>query len=264
MTRTIDTYLYQGTYFMIDATRPMFDAQKSVFPTKTVGTIVTIDARNTDMKSLYVMNSANNTWTDKSAVSAHYNAVTTYEYFRTTFNRNSIDNKGMAIQSVVHVTSNNQPMNNAFWNGQFMAYGDGKTWKPLAGGLDIGAHEMTHGVTGFTAGLEYVFQSGALNESISDIFGAMVDRDDWQMGEGIVPVSSFPSGALRDMADPHNGVTDKNHPAWQPSHMNEFMKLDINYDNGGVHINSGIPNHCAYLLAQAIGRDKTERIVYCA
>ncbi len=265
VTRTIDTYQHNNQYYMIDASRPMFNAAKSVFPDNTVGTIWTIDARNTDLKSLFHVMSANNTWTDKAAVSAHYNGAITYEYFRQTHNRNSIDGQGSTIMSAIHVTQNGQPMDNAFWNGRMISYGDGNvittSWP---GALDGAAHEMTHGVTEHTAGLEYLFQSGALNESFSDIFACMVDRDDWRMFEDITIQSQFPTGALRDLVDPHNGGTKLGDPGWQPAHMNEYLNFDQSRDNGGVHYNSGIPNKAANLIATAITRDKAEKIAYCA
>lgn len=265
-TRTIDTYLFQNTHWMIDASRPMFNAGQSKFPNETVGTITTLDARNTDLKDIFHFTSQNNaTWSDKSSVSAHYHAALTYEYFRTTHNRNAIDGKGSTIISIVNVTQKGQSMGNAFWNGKIMAYGNGdQDFGPFAGSLDIGTHEMTHGVTENSAGLEYLFQSGALNESFSDIFGCMVDRDDWKILDDVTRVSSqFPTGAARDLSDPHNGGTQGS-PSWQPKHMNEFLNLSQDQDNGGVHYNSGIPNHAAYLLSEQITRDKAEKIFYCA
>ncbi|MFA6235361.1 MAG: M4 family metallopeptidase, partial [Bacteroidota bacterium] len=209
--------------------------------------------------------STSNTWTDQSAVSAHYFASLVYDYYRTTHNRNSIDNKGGSIVSVVNVTQGGQSMENAFWNGQIMAYGNGGAdFDPFAKSLDMAAHEMTHGVTENTAALEYLNQSGALNEAFSDIFASMVDRVDWLIGEDITKVSAnFPNGAMRSMEDPHNG-TSQGAWGWQPKHMNEFQNMPESQDNGGVHVNSGIINHSAYLLAQQIGREKAEKILYNA
>jgi Zn-dependent metalloprotease len=264
-TRTIDTYLASGRSWMIDASRAMFKASQSTFPDKTVGTIITLDARNTDLQTAYYLSSTTNTWTDRSSVSAHATTGIVYEYFRATHGRNSIDGNGMSVISVVNVTESGQSMVNAYWNGKLVAYGNGGGgFSPLAGAVDVVTHELTHGVTEYTANLEYVSQSGALNESFSDIFGAMVDRDDWTMGEEVTPTdATFPRGTLRDMADPHNGVS-AGADAWQPAHMNEYVTLPTSQDNGGVHINSGIPNRAAYLLATAIGRDKAERILYRA
>jgi bacillolysin len=263
-TRTIDTYDHEGLYFMIDASRPMFNAQ-SVFPDEVVGAIQTLNANNTDLTNVTHVTSQNNTWSDASSVSAHYNAGLVYEYYRTTHGRNSFDDKGSTMYSIVNVTQNSQSMGNAFWNGRFVSYGNGDDlFTQWAIALDMATHEFTHAVTEHTAGLEYKFQSGALNEAFSDIFGAMVDRENWTIGEDFTPVSQvFPSGALRDLSDPHNGA-QQGSPAWQPRHMNEYQDLPITINNGGVHRNSGIPNHAAYLLAMQIGRDKAERILYRA
>jgi bacillolysin len=264
-TVTLDTYDVGGTYFMIDATRPMFNAANSIFPNATYGTITTLTANNTDLRNISHVVSGANTWTDASSVSAHHHAGLVYEYYRTTHNRNSLDNRGGSIISIVNVTMDGSSMENAFWNGQFISYGNGGSmFESFAKSLDIAAHEFTHGVTEFSAGLEYRNQSGALNEAFSDIFAMMVDRENWTVGEDITkPGSVFPSGAVRSLEDPHNGASSGS-PAWQPKHMNEFQNLPEDQDNGGVHINSGIPNHAAYLLAMQIGREKTEHIMYRA
>jgi hypothetical protein len=139
-----------------------------------------------------------------------------------------------------------------------MVYGDGaRYFKPLAGGLDVFAHEMTHGVIQHTADLAYQFQSGALNESFADVFAVMIDREDFLLGEDVVRTGHI---ALRDLANPSNPQVLEP----QPSHMSQYQNLPIERDNGGVHINSGIPNRAAYLLISAIGREKAERILYRA
>jgi Zn-dependent metalloprotease len=262
---SIDTYLHQGSYYMIDASRAMFNPSASVFPDKPTGAIVTLTANNTDVANVTHVSSTNNTWNDAAAVSAHANLGVVYEYYRSVHSRNAIDNKGSTIFAIVNVTQGGRSMENAYWNGQFMAFGNGGTvFEPLAKALDVTAHELTHGVTEYSAGLEYINQSGALNEAFSDIFAAMVDRDDWLMGEDVTKTSSdFPTGALRDMSDPHNGGTNGS-ASWQPSHMNEFVTLPESVDNGGVHINGGIINRAAYLLSENIGRDKAEQIFYNA
>jgi len=264
--RTFGTYQIGSTYYMIDASQPMFNPGQSQMPQNPVGGIVALDLRNQDLSSqssIYFVTSGNNQWTDPASVSAHFNAIQTYTYYRTFHNRNSVDDKGMTLYSIIHVTRNGQPMENAFWSGKVMCYGDGGVYfKPLAGGLDVAAHEMTHGVTQYTANLEYRDQSGALNESISDVFGAMVDSANWTMGEQIIKdYSSFPTGALRDFVDPHNGGTPGSQ-SWQPAKMSEFV--NTTQDNGGVHINSGIPNHAFYLVARDLGRPKAARIWYRA
>jgi hypothetical protein len=162
---------------------------------------------------------------------------------------------------------NGDGLDNAFWNGSAMFYGNGNTaFKELARGLDVAGHEMSHGVIQNTANLEYISQSGALNESYADIFGAMIDREDWRMGEDVVKLTAFPSGALRDLSNPNNGGSSPSDPGWQPKNMNEFVNLENTpeQDNGGVHINSGIPNHAFFLLASNIGREKAEQIYYKA
>ena len=264
--RTFGTYQVGTNYYMIDASQPMFNSTQSKIPDDPVGAIVNLDLKNHDLKSssnVYYVTSTNNQWNDPAAISSHYNATLTYNYFHSVYNRNSIDDKGMTIYSIVHVTDGGKPMENAFWSGKLMCYGDGKTYfKPLAGGLDVAAHEMTHGITQYTANLEYKNQSGALNESISDVFGSLVDTLNWKIGEDIIKdFTAFPSGALRDMADPHNGGSP-NSNSWQPAKMSEFV--NTTQDEGGVHINSGIPNNAFYRVATAIGRQKAGQIWYRA
>jgi Zn-dependent metalloprotease len=268
--RTIGTYQVGSSYYMMDASQPMFDAAGSAIPDNPHGAIAALDLRNSDITAnaqIYYVLSSNNQWSDASSVSAHYNAMITYQYYLNTYNRKSIDDKNMTIYSIIHVTENGKPMDNAFWNGNVMCYGDGNvSFKPLAGGLDVAAHEMTHGVTQYSANLEYQNQSGALNESWSDVFGALVDTLNWTMGEFIIKDhNSFPTGALRDLKDPHNGGTPGS-ASWQPATMSEFQQLsnDQNGDNGGVHVNSGIPNHAFYFAATSIGRPKAGQIWYRA
>lgn len=267
--QTINVYQIGATYYLIDASRPMFNPQQSQLPSNPVGAIWTIDARNQDLKRetrLFQVTSPNNTWTDRTSVSAHFNGGVVFEYFRSTHGRNAIDDKGSTIVSVIHVTENNQPMDNAYWNGRVMAYGDGdRAFKPLAGGLDVAAHEMTHGVTDYTANLVYLSQSGALNESMSDVFGVMVDRDDLKLGEDVAKTEVFVTGAMRDLENPNQGLQPGQH-GWQPAHMSEYVRLpeDEDNDNGGVHVNSGIPNRAAALIIRALGREKAERIYYRA
>lgn len=154
-------------------------------------------------------------------------------------------------------------MDNAYWNGEMMFYGNGNTaFTPLAGSLDVGGHEMTHGIVQNTANLEYKGQSGAINESMADVFGSLIDRDDWKIGEDITKTSYIPSGALRDLSDPHNGRSNLNQAGYQPKIMAEYYTGT--QDNGGVHINSGIPNYAYYLIASNIGKEKAEKIYYRA
>lgn len=190
-------------------------------------------------------------WTGDAVINAaHYNAGLTYDYLNNTFGRDSLNGSGMTLKSTVHYQSN---YNNAFWNGYQMTYGDGDgyVFGPLGSALDIVAHEMFHGVTQYTAGLIYSYQSGALNESYSDVLGAMVDRDDWLLGEDAYTPQT-PGDALRSLSNPAQ--------FGQPAHMNNYVNTSS--DNGGVHTNSGIPNKAAYNIAMAIGKEKMEQIWY--
>ncbi len=218
---------------------------------------------------------------DSDARAAHIHAGLVYSYYKTVHNRDSYDNLGGPLTSTVHY---DVAYNNAFWNGQQMVYGDGDgiTFAPLARGLDIVAHELTHAVTQHTSDLIYEDQSGALNESLSDIFAAMVEffatpaQADWLIGEDVF-TPGIPGDALRSMSDPTQGVYNPALPTkgpGQPDHMSIYASLPLWIDQGGVHINSGIPNKAAYLLAQGgtfhgvtvigIGRAKMERIFYRA
>ena len=268
VTQTIHTYQVGNTYYLIDASRQMYNSGQSELPNNPVGAIWTLDAGNTNMQNLQVSQNAssNNNWNNPTAVSAHNNAAITYEYFKNTHSRNSIDGSGGTIISIINVADDNGGgLDNAFWNGKAMFYGNGgQIFYPLAGGLDVGAHEMSHGVTQHTANLEYKDQSGAINEAMSDIVGCMVDREDWQLGEDIIPPNSqyYPTGAMRDMQNPHNGGTGLGDGGWQPKHTSEMYTGD--QDNGGVHINSGIINHAYYQLAESISKDKAEKLYYRA
>ena len=262
--RAINTYEFETNFYMIDASRPMWNLQQSDLIGDPKGALWTIDARNTDAGPLYNVISSDNTWSDPVSVSAHYNVGETFDYYFSTFGRNSFDDSGSTMLSVIHLTKNGQSREGASWTtGDFIIYGDGgASFKPRAGGLDVAAHEMTHGVIVHTVNLEYISQSGALNESFADVFGAMVDRDNWLIGEDVVKLTAYPSGALRNLADPHNGGTSLADRGWQPSHMNEFQVLTPEQDSGGVHVNSGIVNRAAYLIGSTIGKDKLEQIYY--
>ncbi len=259
ISRTINTYLENGTWYLLNVAEPMFN------PTTGEGMIITLDANNTSTSDLdyrYVVSPDNN-WNSKAAVSAHYNATRAYEYFLQTHGHNSVNGKGGDIISFINVAEDDgSSMENAFWNGQAAFYGNGgANFRPLAGALDVAAHELGHGVVSNTANLEYYGQPGAINETYADIFGSMVDRDDWYIGEDITRTSFSPSGALRNMADPHNMGREGDH-FWQPKHVSEmYLGTD---DNGGVHINNGIGIHAYYLCATAVTKEKAERIFFHA
>ncbi len=267
--RQLKTYQVtsENTNFLIDVTRPMFQSGSSNLPDEPVGAIFTINGNNGSPQGqnfqVTQLTNASTNWTDQIAVSAHYNSGLAYEYYKNTFGRNSINGTGGTVYSIINVADENgQSMDNAFWNGSAMFYGNGdQAFKPLAGALDVAGHEISHGVIQNTANLKYQGESGALNESFADIFGAMIDRDDWKMGEDVV-TNVFPSGALRDLQNPHNGGNQLGDNGWQPAHVNE--QYHGSQDNGGVHINSGITNKAYYLLATAINKNKAEQIYYKA
>ena len=268
ISRSINTYQVGSSYYMIDASRAMFKSAQSRMPNEPVGVIWTLNGNNNspanDNFDAGHFISSNNSWNSPASVSAHYNAGKAYEYYLNTHGRNSINNQGGNVISLVNITEDDgSGMDNAFWNGAAMFYGNGKTaFFPLAKALDVAGHEISHGVVETTANLEYRNESGALNESFADIFGAMIDRDDWKMGEDCVRPGQFPSGALRDLSNPHNGGTSLSSRGYQPQHMNE--KYTGTQDNGGVHINSGIPNFAYYKYATRITKEKAEKVFYRA
>ncbi|MBP8724573.1 MAG: M4 family metallopeptidase, partial [Saprospiraceae bacterium] len=244
--------------YMIDGSRPMFKSGSFTLDDP-IGAILTLDAQFTNPNNLKVsqIRTTNNSWS-KTAVSAHYNGGKAYEYYLNTHGRNSIDGKGGTIVSIINLNDENGGgLDNAFWSGKAMFYGNGnKSFNALAKGLDVAGHEMTHGVVGSTAALVYENESGAMNESFADIFGTMIDREDWKMGEDVVRLSAFPSGALRDLSNPHNGAATGDYGRWQPRHVSEQYKGTN--DNGGVHINSGIPNYAFYLFVQEMAKSSNE------
>ncbi|WP_149241882.1 M4 family metallopeptidase [Dyadobacter sp. 32] len=263
--RNFSTYQVGSSLYMIDASKPMFKNNKASIPGDPQGVIWTIDAGNTtgeDLKVRHITSNSSTSW-NATAVSAHLNAGLAYDYFRNTFKRNSLNGKDGTVISIINIADeeDGKGMDNAFWNGEFMGYGNGRnSFKPLAGGLDVAGHEMTHGVIQNTANLEYQGQSGAINESMADVFGVLIDRDDWTLGEDVVKTSAFPSGALRSMSNPNQGGQGQR--GYQPKTMAQFVKT--NEDNGGVHINSGIPNFAFYQIASKISREKAEQIYYRA
>jgi Zn-dependent metalloprotease len=209
---------------------------------------------------------------DAIAQAAHDNAGKVYDYYFNTFQRDGLDDQGSPLISTVHYGSDPDDAENAAWIGeaQQMIYGDGgKIFKPLPYGLDVVGHEFTHGIIDNTSGLIYEGQSGALNESYADVFGALIDRGNWTIGEAVIKSPPFPIKFLRSLENPSSGGYDAADPLnsiGQPANMNEYADLPTTRkgDNGGVHVNSGIPNLVAYLIARAIGPEKLEQIYYRA
>lgn len=179
----------------------------------------------------------------------------------------------MKLDSTVHY---GEDYNNAFWNGTQMVYGDGdgEIFQRFTKSIDVIGHELSHGITQYEAALEYEGQAGALNESFSDVFGSLVkqyslnqkaDKADWLIGNGLFG-RKVKGIALRSMKEPgtaYNDSTIGKDP--QPGHMKDYVNTTS--DNGGVHINSGIPNRAFYLTAMEIGGyawEKAGKIWYVA
>lgn len=202
---------------------------------------------------------------DVAVDEAYDGAGATYDLYREFFDRDSIDNLGLRIVSTVHYQVG---YDNAFWNGTQMVYGDGdedlpeedRLFNRFTIAIDIIGHELAHGVTQFTAGLNYYGQSGAINESMSDVFGALVKQRvrnqtareaDWIIGEGLFTPNVNGVG-IRSMKAPGTAYDDpvlRKDP--QPGHMDDYVETSS--DNGGVHINSGIPNRAFYIAATELG-----------
>lgn len=191
---------------------------------------------------------------DDAVNQAYDNFGDTYKFYWEVLKRDSIDDQGMPIHGMVHFDT---AYNNAFWDGEghmWFGDGDGTMFKDFTKSLDVIGHELTHGVTQYTANLAYSGQSGALNESISDVFGSLVEQyakqqtaeqADWLIGAEVVGPQLAP--ALRSMKAPGTANQfDK-----QPASMDDFVVT--NRDNGGVHTNSGIPNKAFYLVATSLG-----------
>lgn len=195
----------------------------------------------------------------------------TFDFYFQVFGRNSIDDEGLHLDGTVHY---GKKYDNAFWNGQEMVFGDGdgELFNRFTVSLDVIGHELTHGVTGDEVALIYMGQPGALNESISDVFGSLVkqyklkqtaDKADWLIGAELL-AKGVKGKALRSMGEPGTAYDDPHlgkDP--QPAKMSEYVHTD--QDSGGVHINSGIPNRAFYLVATKLGGfawEKAGRIWY--
>lgn len=234
----------------IDKTNNKF----SLLDTTHNGDIETFTANQSEINYNTILNDSAD-FTDKkhhAGVDAHFYANEVYDYYLNNFDRDSYDNNGAKIDSIVNF---GKDYNNAAWTGQYMIYGDGdgEQFAPLSGAKDVVAHELTHAVTEKTAQLTYQDQPGALNESFSDVFGYFVDPDDWLMGEDVYTPGKD-NDALRSLSNPE----DYN----QPAHMDQYYTGTD--DNGGVHTNSGIPNKAGYLTIKAIGKDKAQEVYYLA
>lgn len=218
------------------------------------------DAENgTDLPGTLVRGEGDPPSQDVAVNEAYDGSGATYDLYHDIYERNSIDDKGLRLDSTVHYDVR---YDNAFWNGDQMVYGDGdgRLFNRFTIAIDVIGHELTHGVTQYEAALNYRNESGALNESFSDVFGSLVkqrslnqtaDQADWLIGEGLL-AAGVQGIALRSMKAPGTAYDDPilgKDP--QPANYKDLYRGTA--DNGGVHINSGIPNRAFYLAAVAIG-----------
>jgi Zn-dependent metalloprotease len=183
----------------------------------------------------------------------------THRLYADVFGRNSIDGQGLKLDATVHF---GRLYDNAFWDGSQMVFGDGdgEVFERFTASLSVIGHELAHGVTQYSAALAYRNQAGALNESMSDVFGALVEQyvrnqsaaeASWLIGEGLF-TAEVQGSALRSMKAPGTAYDDDvlgKDP--QPDSMDSYVRTSA--DNGGVHINSGIPNRAFYLVAESLG-----------
>src|SRR3954452_654366 len=217
------------------------------------------DAQHTFKLPGKLMTSDHRPRSSDAEVNEAYGVGATFDFFAVLFGRNSIDNRGLRIDSTVHYGTQ---FDNAMWTGHQLVFGDGDglLFNRFTSSLDVIGHELTHGVTQSTAALGYTGQNGALNEHISDAFGIMVkqfklgqtaNESDWLIGASLF-APGVHGKAVRSMAAPGTAYDDPilgRDP--QPAHMRDYV--DTPDDNSGVHINSGIPNHAFYLAAIALG-----------
>jgi Zn-dependent metalloprotease len=227
------------------------------------------DAKKTDrLPGVLVRSEGNGPVADPAVNEAFDHAGATYDFYKAVFQRDSLDGHGMTLVGTVHLAEPDGrgrfvALDNAFWDGKQMAYGDGDglIFQRFTRSLDVVGHELTHGVQSFTSNLEYEGQSGALNEHFADVFGALVRQ--WKNGETAKNTSWLIGREVLVPAPTRRGVRDMEHPGTaftsdpylgsdpQPAHMSKLYEGPS--DNGGVHINSGIPNRAFVLAAKAIG-----------
>lgn len=208
--------------------------------------------------------------TDDVAVTEAYDGLgATWDLLARVYGRDSLDGLGLTLPATVHYS---RDYDNAFWDGRQMVFGDGDGvyFTRFTASLDVIAHELAHGLVQYTAGLTYVGQPGALNESVCDVIGSLVRQRvlgqsaaeaDWLIGSQLF-TDRVRGVALRSMAAPGTAYDD---PALgtdpQPGHLDDYVDLphDADNDNGGVHINSGIPNRAFHLFATSLGGRSWER-----
>jgi Zn-dependent metalloprotease len=208
---------------------------------------------------------------DPAVNEAYDYSGSTYDFFFSQFQRKSLDDNNMTLVSTVHATEpGGGPLNNAFWNGAQMTYGDGDgvIFTRFTQSIDVVAHELTHGVQAFTSNLLYQDESGALNEHFSDVFGILVrqwhskqsvKKTDWLIGKDILlPSASGVRRGLRDMLNPGTAYSNDPDLGDDPQPATYSKRYTGRVDNGGVHINSGIANRAFALTAIALGGNAWE------
>jgi bacillolysin len=253
-TQVIQTTLSGSSYRLADATRGSgintFNMQK--------GTSYTAAVQFTDADNNWTAAEYNNTNKDNGALDAHWGAEKTYDYWSTVHGRNSYDNAGAIIKSYVHYSN---AYDNAYWDGSVMTYGDGSgTYFDILTAIDVAGHEIGHAVCTYTANLAYQKESGAMNEALSDIWGACIEyaaaptKSTWLIGEDIERRSGHLS--LRSMSNPNaEGQPDTYGGTYW---VNVSCTPTSSNDYCGVHTNSGVLNHWFYILS--VGKSGTNDI----
>ncbi|MFI1719646.1 M4 family metallopeptidase [Streptomyces sp. NPDC020489] len=264
--RTLQRDAYERTHRRLTTVvgAPSIAAPADAEPGKPHRTIHDAGHR-TDLPGRKVRGEGEEPGTDATVNRAYAGLGATFELFLSAYARDSIDGGGLPLDATVHYDEN---YNNAFWNGEQMVFGDGdgEIFLDFTLPIDVIGHELTHGVTQYTANLTYFGQPGALNESMSDVFGSLIkqhtlgqtaDEADWLIGAGLL-APRVTGSALRSMKAPGTAYDDDvlgKDP--QPATMDDFVRTGR--DNGGVHINSGIPNHAFYSVATTLGGHAWER-----
>ncbi|MEV6400585.1 M4 family metallopeptidase [Streptomyces sp. NPDC051907] len=222
-------------------------------------------ANGTDLPGTKVRSEGDDPGKDATVNRVYAGLGATFELLLSSYGRSSLDGEGLPLSASVHYDEN---YGNAFWDGEQMVFGDGdgEIFLDFSIPVDVIAHELAHGLTQYTANLSYFGQPGALNESMSDVIGSLVkqytldqtaDQADWLIGAGLL-APRVTGVALRSMKEPGTAYDDDvlgKDP--QPGTMDDYVHTGR--DNGGVHINSGIPNHAFYLLATQLGGKSWER-----
>ncbi|XVV10088.1 M4 family metallopeptidase [Actinoplanes sp. CA-131856] len=201
--------------------------------------------------------------TDAGAVDAAWDAAKVFDWYQQKLGRNSLDDAGMPIDSIVGITYGGSPWVNAYWDGTRMVYGSGDAeYLPLSADPDVVGHEMTHGVVEHTASLVYAGQPGALNEAIADYFGNAIDVDASGTPMSSPEASLLGGDLCRTLAPAQCALRDLDDGATTA----DFQHLidTPSMDDGGVHLNSTIVSGALWDLRQALGKTVADKVVYRA